>query len=181
MSMSTAVPDVEDDNASLAESSLSSATTSGSSYVSERPTMDTDSDWDDLISPRVHIDETEEVYVYEPAPGVVREETHRKRRRHITVRRTRKGHIHFYERPISRLSCLLCAPALTLARSRLFLDNNTLLRNRVFPHLPNPTIYPLLDRQRNSMTATYIPRYITTIHSLVINPHSFPSPSLHKR
>ncbi|KAF8919335.1 hypothetical protein CPB85DRAFT_1429947 [Mucidula mucida] len=97
--------DLDLDTSSLAESS---ATTTGSSYyiTNSPPSYDpsSSSDWDDMIPapPRVRVSETEEVFFYSPAPGVVREETRRHRRRHITVQRTRKGHIHVYEPRLSR-------------------------------------------------------------------------------
>lgn len=100
--MSAAVDfDAQSDSASL----LSSATTCDSSYLSSPPSISTGSDWDDMIPPpRVRLDETEQIFVYQPAPGVIREERHRKRRRQITVRRTRKGHTHLYEKGLSASS-----------------------------------------------------------------------------
>lgn len=96
---------VDVDAHSDAASLLSSATTCDSSYFSEPPSLRTGSDWDDMITPsRVRLDETEQIFVYEPAPGVVREERYRKRRHHVTVRRTRKGHTHNYEKGLSALS-----------------------------------------------------------------------------
>lgn len=51
---------------------------------------------------RVRMSEQEQVFVYSPAPDIVREERHRSRRHHTVVYRTRKGDIHYYEPGLSR-------------------------------------------------------------------------------